>query len=267
MKQEYEPTKVLIIVKTYPHPSLKYKELVCTAGITEAGEWVRLYPVDYRYRPPRQKYKKYQWIEVGLLKHSNSNDNRKESREPDVDSIQILGEPLPSSKGWIERRKIIDNLPHHTCDELKGLYSSERVSLGIVRPSRVLDLIIKSANPEWKDQWEWMYRQGRLFDEQKPLRKLPYTFHYVFECEDSKKPHTAMIEDWELGMLFLSESERLGSDEAAAESVRKKFLNELCGAEKDTRFFMGTRFPYNTWLVLGVFWPPKLPPEPPTLFD
>jgi len=30
--------KVLITVLTYPHPSESYDELVCTAGITEAGE-------------------------------------------------------------------------------------------------------------------------------------------------------------------------------------------------------------------------------------
>lgn len=66
-----------------------------------------------------------------------------------------------------------------------------------------------------------------------------------------------MIEDWELGVLFLKESDRLGSDEAAAQSVKEKFLGELCREDKDTRFFMGTKFPYNTWLVLGVFWPPR----------
>ena len=102
-----------------------------------------------------------------------------------------------------------------------------------------------------------MFSQLRLFGPpQKPLRKLPYSFHYVFECEDSNKPHTAMCEDWELGMSFLNEAERLGDERRAAESVRTKFLDELCGPNKDTRFFMGTRFPYNTWLVLGVFWPP-----------
>lgn len=58
--------------------------------------------------------------------------------------------------------------------------------------------------------------------------------------------------------LFLREAERLGSDEAAAESVKKKFLGELCRGDKDTRFFMGTRYRYNVWLVLGVFWPPKI---------
>ena len=65
-----------------------------------------------------------------------------------------------------------------------------------------------------------------------------------------------MCEDWELGVLFLKERERLGTDDQAATSVRDKFLGELCRKDKDTRFFVGTFFPYNTWLVLGVFWPP-----------
>ncbi len=51
MKPSFSKTKVLITVMTYPHPSESHQELVCTAGITESGEWVRLYPIDYRYRP------------------------------------------------------------------------------------------------------------------------------------------------------------------------------------------------------------------------
>ena len=51
MRPEFVETNVLITVMTYPHPSQRHQELVCTAGITEAGEWVRLYPIDYRYRP------------------------------------------------------------------------------------------------------------------------------------------------------------------------------------------------------------------------
>ena len=84
------------------------------------------------------------------------------------------------------------------------------------------------------------------------------------ECEDDTKPHDAMCEDWGLGVLFLGEVARLGSEEAAAQSVRHKFLDEMCSPTRDTRFYMGTFFPYNTWLVLGVFWPPK---EEPSLFS
>lgn len=63
--------KVLITVMTYPHPSRGYQELVCTAGVTESGKWIRLYPVDYRYREHHQQFKKYQWIEVVLALASN----------------------------------------------------------------------------------------------------------------------------------------------------------------------------------------------------
>jgi hypothetical protein len=259
MTDRPETTKVLITVMTYPHPSRGYQELVCTAGVTDSPEWVRLYPVDYRYRPTSQRFKKYQWIEVELSPRGSGNDNRKESRRPNLDTIRLLGESLTTKKNWKERRQIIDQLPHYTLIELKARYKADRTSLGIVRPKRVIDLEVRpTTEPDWKPEWRRLFDQPTLFGpQQKPLRKLPFTFHYVFECEDSTKPHTAMCEDWELGALFLKEQERLGSDDAAALSVKSKFLDELCGPEKDTRFFMGTHFPYNTWMVLGVFWPPK----------
>ncbi len=257
MQEEFEKTKVLITVMTYPHPSKGYKELVCTAGITDKNEWVRLYPVDYRYRPRNQQFHKYQWIEVELSPRGKGNDNRKESRKPKLDSIKILGEPLPSDDAWRARREIISKMPVHTVNELKEQNSTNKTSLGIVKPSKVLDLKIEEADSEWKPEWQMLFDQLTLFGPpQKALAKLPYKFSYVFECSDSEKPHNAMIEDWELGMLFLNERERLGNDEKAAESVKKKFFGQLCDGSRDTHFFMGTKFPYNVWLVLGVFWPP-----------
>ena len=126
-------------------------------------------------------------------------------------------------------------------------------------------MVIEEADRNWKPEWDALFHQLHLFgEEQKPLAKIPYKFSYIFECEDSHTPHKVMCEDWELGVLFLKEVKRLGSEEQAAQSVRNKFLNELCAPTKDTRFFMGTVFPYNTWVVLGVFYPPKLN-EPPQL--
>ncbi|MBX3729518.1 MAG: hypothetical protein KF858_10070 [Candidatus Sumerlaeia bacterium] len=260
---DFSTIRVLIVVMTYPHPSQDYKELLCTAGISEDGKWVRLYPIDYRYRPPDQRFRKWQWIEVALSDRGAANDPRPESRRPDLDSIRILGEPIGAGQRdvWTPRREVIDPMPHHTIAQLKQLYDRDRTSLGIVRPTEVLDIDVRPADPEWKPEWQAVFERLDLFDGQpKMLRKLPYSFHYLFRCEDTgDKPHTAMIEDWELGVLFLKEVERLGSEEKAAQSVRAKYLNQLCSPERDTRFFMGTRFPYNTWLVLGVFWPPRIP--------
>ena len=267
MTGDFEKTRVLITVMTYPHPSPKYDELVCTAGVTENGEWVRLYPIDYRYRPPEQQFRKYQWIDVDLGPRGHKNDGRKESREPHLDSIKLVGERISTEGGWRERREIIDQMPHHTVNELHALYEQDRTSLGVVRPTRILDLEVTETDREWKPKYQKIYQQMRLFgDPPKPLRKIPYEFRYVFECEDSNKPHRALITDWELGVLYLGEERRLGSEQAAADSVKKKFFDEICADGKDTRFFMGTTLPYNTWLVIGTFWPPRQKPQPPTLF-
>ena len=264
MQTVYTKTKVLITVMTYPHPSQGYQELVCTAGVTEDGEWVRLYPIDYRYRPSHQKFQKYQWVEVELAERGEGNDQRKESRKPSLDSIRLLGERLDTKNNWEARHQIINKLPMHTVNELRALYDEDKISLGIVRPARILDLKIEESNPDWKPEWQNVLNQFQLFGPQpKPLAKIPFKFSYVFECEDSSKPHNAMIEDWELGVLYLKEVDRLGAEQRAAESVKNKFFDELCAPDKDTQFFMGTVFPYNTWIVLGVFWPPKIPPKVP----
>lgn len=258
-------TRVLITVMTYPHPSEKYTELVCTAGVTETAEWVRLYPIDYRYRPFSQQFKKYQWVEVELEPRGAGNDNRAESRKPNLDTLRIVGPRLSAENEWRERREIIDRLPVNTVKQLTEQHDADKeagrrpVSLGLVRPMRIIDVIVEPQSGEWKPEWQAIFKQGVLFgDAPKEIRKLPFAWKYVFECEDSEgKPHKAMNEDWEIGVLYWKELERLGSPDKAAESVRAKCL-DLVAQDRDARFFMGTFFPYNTWLVLGVFWPPRI---------
>ena len=77
--------KVLITVTTYPLPSRSYDELVCTEGILETGEWIRIYPVPLKFlKGLREKGKietfKYNWIELNLKKRSD--DFRPESHSP-----------------------------------------------------------------------------------------------------------------------------------------------------------------------------------------
>jgi len=258
LPDEFTKTRVLITVMTYPLPSRNHLELVCTAGITDSNEWVRLYPIDYRYRPTGQKFHKYQWVEIELAARGRGNDDRKESRKPNLDSIDPLGEPLSTRNNWRDRKRIIENLPINTINELKALYEVDKTSLGIVRPSQIIDLKIEDASRDWKPEWQNLYDQLRLFGPTpKPLTKIPYKFSYVFECHDSETAHSAMIEDWELGVLYLKELNRLGNEGQAAENVKRKFFDEMCAPNKDTLFFMGTTFPFNSWVVLGVFWPQK----------
>jgi len=43
-------------------------------------------------------------------------------------------------------------MPHLTLKQYEALYEEERISLGIIRPSRVLDMKIEPSDAEWSEQ-------------------------------------------------------------------------------------------------------------------
>jgi hypothetical protein len=254
MNSKIEHKRVLVVVKTYPHPSDSYQELVCTAGMLEDGTFIRLYPIDYRYRPPHQCFLKYQWIELDVEK--NTKDFRPESYRPLLETIELKGEAISTKNNWRERKAVVLTNPPQTMCGLRSAYEKDRTSLGIIKPHRITGLNVSVGDPEWKESHQSALAQYSLFDpDKKPLTKLPYDFSFDFNCGDGCRGHSMTITDWELGILYLKEVERLGSPEKAIESVRHKFFDELCGPDKDTHFFVGTVLPYNAWLILGVFYP------------
>lgn len=257
-----EKRKVLITVKTYPIPSKKYDELVCTAGVTETGEFIRLYPINFRDLPYLQQYKKYQWIEIEVEKHQR-HDMRKESYWPNCKSIKILGEPIPSNPGnWAERAKYALAKKSRSMEDLSDQQATDRTSLGIFKPKKVNDLIVSPDTPDWPPKFLAELRQQRLFEYRKktlvPPRKVPFKFHYSFECDDPrcKGNHRMMIEDWEVGALFWKMVDKGHSQVEAAQKVRDKFLNDLCAPDKDTYFYVGTILAHpKNWMIIGLFYP------------
>lgn len=256
-----QKVKVLITVKTYPIPSAKYDELVCTAGVTETGDFVRLYPINFRDLPFSQQYRKYQWIEVIAEKHEGR-DVRKESYRPDCDSINILGEPIPTKRGdWSERARYALAKKALSMEDLYEKQEADRTSLGVLRPKKVHDLLIAPDDPEWRPAFKAALKQARLWEDRtvsmEPPRKVPFKFRYRFECDDARcKGHEMMIEDWEVGALFWNVVDKGASHEEGAQKAREKFLEELCGPDKDTHFFVGTVLAHpDAWVVIGVFWP------------
>lgn len=254
---KYEKKKVLIVVKTYPLPSKSHQELVCTAGVLEDGSFIRLYPIDYRYQPYWQWYKKYQWIEVEVTKHDK--DPRKESYRPKVESIKILGEKLPTKNCWAERKKYVLAQGTKTMEELWELQEKDKVSLGIVKPKTVQKFCIEPDDEDWKSQWKTVFTQQRLFGpDQKPLEKIPFKFSYTFFCDNSNcNGHTMMIEDWEAGELYRNLRNKGNNQDEIKQKIRQKFFEQMCADDKETHFFVGSTLKYGTWVILGVFWPKK----------
>lgn len=266
-------TKVLITVKTYPTLSEKYDELVCTAGFREDGSWVRIFPVPFRKLDYENRYEKWQWIEIDLVK--NTSDFRPESFRPTNIDKEIRMLDFIDTKGdWIKRKRLIGDKVWYNMTDLIAAAKDPDVgtSLAIVKPKEIIDFVWKPCEREWdKQKMDRVIAnkaQGSLFDENETrlvfqvVKKLPYGFSYFFTTEDGKK-RTIMIEDWELGALYWNcLKSAKGDEEIACQKVKEKFLDYMWH-ERDLHFFMGTTKPFhnvapNPFIIIGVFYPPKI---------
>ena len=272
--------KVLICVKTYPTLSEKYDELVCTAGVKEDGTWIRIYPVPFRKLNYDKQYSKWQWIELDLIR--NTKDLRPESFRPNLDSPISLLNKVNTDRQWAERKQLVLRDVKTNMTELiaEAKDPAKRTSLAILKPSKVVDFIFEPCEKEWDqsklDAVQAHQEQLDLFEQEeaatifKVVQKIPYKFYYVFDTEDGIR-RTLMIEDWEIGMLYLNSLKAAEGNEAiACQKVRERYFDDFVN-NKDLYFLLGTTLKFhniapNPFIIIGTFYPPKQKEEYPTLF-
>lgn len=166
----FESKKALIVVRTYPTPAKKGLEVSCTAAISDEGEWLRLFPVPYRFLDGEKKFHKYQWIDVEVEK--SSSDRRRESYKIRPQSICILGDPLPREDGWKARKQIIEPLRAHClCCLKQERFKYGFPTLGLIRPKRIERLVLTPQSAEWNEAQLAILGQGHLFEDA-PAKEL-----------------------------------------------------------------------------------------------
>ncbi len=264
--QKTKREKILILVKTYPTPSTKYVETVCTAGIRADGSWVRIFPVPFRSLKDYQRYKKYQWVECSIYK--SDKDDRPESFHIDRTYPLSTGDLIPTRDGWEARRKqVLDKTRIFTkLSELLEASNENTASLAVFKPTS-LKLHWSTAEVEEVDPAKMATIKARLaqldfFEENywrpdfKLAEQIPFDFKYEITDADGKT-FTNKIIDWELGALFLNQRKAKGV-EGAKQDVIKKYGEEFLAPNKDVYLFMGTMYKFqrwnvaNPWTIIGV---------------
>ncbi len=256
-----EQTKhILILAKTYPYPSTKYRETSCIAGMDDEGRLLRLFPVPFRYLQGEKQFSKWQWISARIRKAVK--DHRPESHNIDRDSILTLG-TVKTREGWADRIRILEQHLFSDPDTLEAKRQSTGVTLGVIKPVEIKELVIHpSKNPDWTEKEKNSLAQDFLFDhiETKKhfvLRKLPYDFYYRYICDTPSGPKEFkhMVTDWEAGALYWNCLKSHPKDWEAA--LRHRLECEFMTG-RQVYFLMGTmhRFP-NQWLITAFHYPPK----------
>ena len=258
--------RLLVTVKTYPTLSTKYGETVCTAGVREDGSWVRLYPVPFRRLNEREQYRKYDWLECSLARHTS--DPRPDSYRPiDNSELQPVGH-LDTADKWRERKRILLDSPpvYDRLDEVIAAAKANQISLCVFKPTRVTGLVSEEEDREWDEaklrRIRAIHGQLELFEDNhwrktfKVIPKLPYSFSYRF-VDSVGRASELQILDWEIGALYWNCLHSSDGDEAEAlAKVRQKYLDQFLTT--DLHFFMGTTQQWhsvapNPWVIVGVF--------------
>lgn len=245
--------KILITVKTYPTLSKTYAELVCTAGVNEAGEWRRLYPVQFRQLHEEQQYRKFQWVEADISK--STRDVRPESYKVLQETLKVVDEPFFRKEKVRRERRINFATNIQSYDDmtlLTSLAHNNEISLALFQPTEIIDFVCeaedKNWNPEYlrklendKQQLNLLKDTSTVEEDFKVVNKLPYKFSYRFRDIDGKDSKR-MIEDWEIGALYwncLRASD--GNEEMACKKVRDKYWDDYIKSGKyDIMLILGT---------------------------
>ncbi|MDJ0693571.1 hypothetical protein [Mastigocoleus sp. MO_188.B34] len=261
-----ERRKILIATKTYPSISMTYRETVCTAGVLlddseNPIQWIRIYPIRYRYLDSEQRYPRWSIISAKIEK--NPKDYREESFRINDESIQIIRK-ISTEKNWEERKKLI--LPSHLKFSSIEDIKSQGKSLGIIKPKSINKYYHKQDAREWSLRQQSIQNQLDLFEPSVKLEKIPYKFYYSFVSQNDTN-HKFSIIDWEIQELYRKcrnsskKSIQQEKEKEALEKMRQKLEDDFLKT-KDLYFIVGNqqRFPKG-FMIIGLFYPPRVKSE------
>lgn len=262
----WERKQILITVRTYPVPSRKDVEVSCTAGVTAEGDWIRLFPIAYRFLDDEKQFTKYDWIEANVMRAPN--DARLESHRIDRDSIKTLGHVgTGTARDWAERRRLLgEQTAHCMCCLQRSRDATGAPTLGLIKPLEIIGFeIVAEDSANWTgeelDKLTQYHSQGLLFGAAptKTLEKVPFKFYYRFKCPEPDCPtHRMSCVDWELAQSYRRWSAQPGTN--WRRDILQRYDTDM-RTRFDTHFYVGTvhRYP-NVWIIVGLFYPP--PPSP-----
>lgn len=238
--------RMLVLAKAYPEYSKKHGAIMCTAGITENGDWRRIYPISMNTYI-KKKYKKKQWIEYETRKKTHM-DFRKESESIREDSIRLLGMETDESV-----KKMLDEKLTNI-EDLKDNHNKDKTSLGVIKP-KLNDFFLEKRNisPETEKK---IKSQQTLFEDSFRIDILDKRPKYKFNCESSTcKGHNILCEDIEAMMLYRNIKKNDTDQNIIVQKMKNKLFDFM--QKRDLYFIMGSHFRFPTFMIISLFYPEK----------
>lgn len=233
--------RTAILVKALPQPSSRYGETVCCAGVTETGEWKRLYPVRFRHLTGDSAFKRWDFVRFDYGRPKS--DPRAESCHVHEESIRV--------DGSLDRRERVRLLSPLILGSAEAAMAKGQ-SLALIRPrntrfrSKPKPTGVIEAE---RAAFDRAARQMGMFDEQLAAIE-PSPYHFSFSFDDDAGSHTYTCGDWEAHTMFWREAKRTSAS-AALKWMDEKFNEEYPKAGMAFAIGNQAKRP-RTWQLLGV---------------
>lgn len=235
--------RMLVLAKAYPEYSKNHGWVMCTAGITENGEWRRVYPVEMDVYI-KGKFSKRDWIEY-TIKEKDGWDPRKESKRVITHTIKVVGnEDIESVRKMLNKRIT-------TLEKLKKDYAKDKTSIGVIKP-KIIDFKLKPR--EWNENVKKSILSQTTLTETFKADLLDKRPQYDFTCGDDEcKSHSIICEDMEAMMLYKKMKNGYSDPNLIFNKVSQKLFDFM--KKRDLYFIMGSHFRFPTFLIISLFYP------------
>jgi len=239
--------ELMVNCKTYPAVSAKYVETVCTGGVQATGEFVRLYPVPFRFLDAKEQYGRWDVIQVRAYR--DTKDTRPESWHLERGTPIVVVDTVTSDKRkWEWMRKTV----HHSADamEQKGLTN------GCVRIDPI-ELYWKPDPKEWTPSQLGVIQQGDLFATKEQMQevadRVPWQFRLKYRETNSGIERDGKVLAWSYYQGFRRARNEVGSDEAALDRVVEKVRASIFNPEKTVFAILGTHSRSGHWMISSLY--------------
>lgn len=277
MQVRAEAVRVLITVKASPQPSKQYGDTVCVAGIRVDGgraDWIRLYPLPFRWMGIEQQFKKFDLIDVEVRRETK--DTRPESYRPDIDSIKVVRH----LDHWKDRQPIMSKVPRTSTCALSAAASDhhDAPSLGMVTVKSLERVKVELFGGWSEAQQERIAAAasltplalfGDVGKTPSELKAPRFVVRYEYYCTaNGCRGHVGQVLDWEL--TALQGRHHRDSNDVVKAAIEKKFHEQMFASGKQTSFFMGNfedARKRGSFSVLGIYYPPEGVASSVGLFD
>lgn len=251
--------QVLMIVKTYPTPSERYGELVCTAGIRlRDNQWIRIYPYPFRQLKTEYRFRKYDVIEAPIIRADN--DPRPDSyRLHDPKQVKQIKHIASDQKFWTQRMQYIRPTAVASVEAFKQqMIVLDEDNVKQWRRS-ILPVPVKSGSAKLDYEYngaEWDKKdanklgkakdfvENNLFPSEEMVRyfqileRVPYRFKLSFEDLTGQRYRLTIL-DWEIPQLYFNVRQK-ESDDAALEKVRFKIEEKIFSERNEVFLILGS---------------------------